>query len=578
MAAIGNLLVNITGSIKGLQRSLDQATGAIQKAGSRWGNIMETAVGVAVGGAIVNTVSAIGDGLFDAASAGFEFNNQIEQTTAQLNAFTKDGAKTAEILAMIQERAAKTPFEFQEMASAAAALIPSANQAGVGLENLIEQAEILAASNPAQGLEGAAFALKEAVSGDFTSIIERFNLPRKFINDLKAQGVPALEIVKQAMQSLGLDTSLVSNLAETATGRWSTLKDTFVTLAGQVTQPIFNAFSGALGQLNQYLMDNQPLLTTFAQNLATGVQMAIDWFVNTGIPALQSAFTWITGTAIPTLMLWNEAYVMPALDWLINVGLPTLLVTATTFYSWLTSSGIPGIMAWGAAIGETLTPYLMDLQALLTAFVAAVLPPLQQAWQAIVTVWNAEVGPALADLWASLNELFVALGLGTGKTNFWQIALGALKVVLMLVVLGVQSLTPLIQALGAVIAFGTNNVKFAVDMFKNFVTGLNTTYNAVTRLIAKIQEMASELADMVIPDWLTPGSPTPFELGIRGIASAIDQLPPINLSPQATLAGAGAGAAGGTITINFNGGGPQNAQQAREMGFAVVEAMKSRGL
>jgi hypothetical protein len=105
----------------------------------------------------------------------------MEQVSAQLMAFTKDGAATAAILDMIKTRAASTPFAFEDMATAATALLPASKAAGVGLEELIAQAEILAASNPAEGLEGAAFALKEAAGGDFASAIERFNLPRQYI-------------------------------------------------------------------------------------------------------------------------------------------------------------------------------------------------------------------------------------------------------------------------------------------------------------------------------------------------------------------------------------------------------------
>lgn len=214
--------------------------------------------------AALGGLAALGAGLAATATAGFSLNNSMEQATAKINAFTKDGAVTADILEMVQERAAKTPFAFNEMANAAAGLIPAANQAGQSLESLIQDAEILAASNPAEGLEGAAFALREAVSGDFTSIIERFNLPRSYINQLKDEGVPALEIVRKAMQEMGYDTELVSNLANTAQGRWSTFTDTLQNLASKITQPIFDRASSGLGTLNNLFDQNAPKLEAFA--------------------------------------------------------------------------------------------------------------------------------------------------------------------------------------------------------------------------------------------------------------------------------------------------------------------------
>lgn len=41
--------------------------------------------------------------------------------------------------------------------------------------------------NPAEGLEGAAFSLKELMSGDYTSIVERFNMSRGLVRDSKAR-------------------------------------------------------------------------------------------------------------------------------------------------------------------------------------------------------------------------------------------------------------------------------------------------------------------------------------------------------------------------------------------------------
>jgi hypothetical protein len=243
----------------------DKASGVLGKVGGALGGIARFGAGagvVALGG--------IGAGLGFAAKAGLDFNNSMELTRARLDAFTKDGAKTAELLEMIRTRAAATPFAFGEMSNAAAGLLPAAKQANIGLETLIEKAEILAASNPEQGLEGAAFALREALSGDFTSIIERFNLPRKYINDLRKQGVPDLEIVSQAMQQMGLDTDLVTGLAETATGRWSTFTDTLTGFAGQMTQPIFDTFSAGLGDVNEKLTLIAPSLQDGLAALMSG--------------------------------------------------------------------------------------------------------------------------------------------------------------------------------------------------------------------------------------------------------------------------------------------------------------------
>ena len=278
----------ITGSLGGLGQAGDTAARGL-------GKVAQFAGGVAIAGieGLVAGIGAVG-------TAGFLMNNQMEQASATINAFTKDTDETARILAMVEERAKKTPFAFNEMATAAAGLIPAANQAGVELESLIQDAEILAAANPAEGLEGAAFALREAVSGDFTSIIERFNLPRSYINQLKEEGVPALEIVRKAMAEMGYDTDLVSALANTAQGRWSTFKDTLQSLAATATAPFFDRLSTALGELNAKLEENGPAMEQFAENFGTQALARVDQFtisiedykgrINTAFAELGAAF------------------------------------------------------------------------------------------------------------------------------------------------------------------------------------------------------------------------------------------------------------------------------------------------
>jgi hypothetical protein len=60
-------------------------------------------------------------------------------------------------------------------------------------------------------------------------------------------------------------------------------------------------------------------------------------------------------------------------------------------------------------------------------------------------------------------------------------------------------------------------LNFATSVFQGVINWINNTITAVKNLIAA-------LADIVLPDELQPGSPTPFEIGIRGITSAINEL------------------------------------------------------
>jgi len=297
----------IKGSDRGARSAIDGVRGAMDDMRGSAFSVAD-AMEVALGGALVRVgefgLSALGGAFRATIGEGLGFNNSMEQVTAQLNAFTKDGEASAEILEMIRERAAKTPFAFEEMARATAGLIPSANAAGMALEDIVAEAEILAASNPAEGLEGAAFALREAVSGDFTSIIERFNLPRQYINQLKEEGVPNIEIVQRAMREMGYDVDLVSNLSETASGRWSTFKDTLSGLAGTAMAPIFDRLSAGLGEITEYLAreDVAQRIEEIAAAVGERLGQAFDWLANTAVPMAITVFNVLKDDVLPVVM------------------------------------------------------------------------------------------------------------------------------------------------------------------------------------------------------------------------------------------------------------------------------------
>lgn len=278
----------------------DQASGVFDSIGR--------SLEFALGGAILKLgelgIRGIGAAFRGTVGEGLAFNSSMEQVTAQLNAFTKDSEASAAILEMIRKRAASTPFAFEEMSRATAGLMPVARSSGAALEDLVAQAEILAASNPAQGLEGAAFSLREAAGGDFTSIIERFNLSRQTLNRLKEEGVPALEAVTIAMEEMGYDSSLVTNLSETMEGRMGSLQDAIAGLKGQIMAPIFDRLSAGLGQVTEFLSreDVAQRMSEIADAVGQKLAQAFDWLANTAIPAAITVFNYLKDNVLPAVM------------------------------------------------------------------------------------------------------------------------------------------------------------------------------------------------------------------------------------------------------------------------------------
>ncbi|MGW6120435.1 hypothetical protein ACWFRF_15440 [Nocardia sp. NPDC055165] len=186
------------------------------------------------------------------AAIGIKFNSSVEAAETKMMAFMKDNERVAKTLAWVKDEASATQFAFAEMAEAAANLTPVAKSSGKSLEDLVRQAELLASLNPAEGLTGATFALREALSGDWVSIVERFNLPRLRINELKAQGVPAMEIITKTLNEMGIDMSLVAKQGQTTAARFDQVKDKLTMMAGAATKPIFTRISSELDVIGRY--------------------------------------------------------------------------------------------------------------------------------------------------------------------------------------------------------------------------------------------------------------------------------------------------------------------------------------
>jgi hypothetical protein len=108
--------------------------------------------------------------------------------------------------------------------------------------------------------------------------------------------------------------------------------------------------------------------------------------------------------------------------------------------------------------------------------------------------------------------------------------------------------------------------------------------------------MSNKIGDLIdkaksLPDWLIPGSPTPFETGLRGIGSAVRSMPnlgqALNVSGPSTgsglaggggLALTGGSAGGGGITIGAITINAGTYEGGREAGRGFVDELTRRGL
>lgn len=185
------------------QTQKQQAAATAAQAGGIRGRDVLGAVGGAIGGpvgalagSIANPAALIGVAAGGVASAG-------QQASAQALEFRR-AEQDLRILAGTQGRyntllreARQNQILFggaiTDNLDPLQQLIFISNRTGASLEQLNESARLLGATNTKEGIGGAGFAIGEFLSGDTTSIVERFNLPRQAINDLKNAEISTAE-------------------------------------------------------------------------------------------------------------------------------------------------------------------------------------------------------------------------------------------------------------------------------------------------------------------------------------------------------------------------------------------------
>ena len=184
-------------------------------------------------------------------------------------------------------------------------------------------------------------------------------------------------------------------------------------------------------------------------------------------------------------------------------------------------------------VGTQLLPMLTEMLTRFTSFAREVLPQvvtwvgekLVPALLAFAEFVNTTVLPALSTMggWIS-GTLIPAL-----QTMWTWFSVHLLPVIT--AVADVVSAV-LVKAFEALSGIWQNVIQPALEGLYEWFDKLLAPIDGVAGAIEKVKDWLGELADKIrnlkLPSWMTPGSPTPWEKGLRGVAKALDK----ELSPQ----------------------------------------------
>jgi hypothetical protein len=205
-----------------------------------------------------------------------------------------------------------------------------------------------------------------------------------------------------------------------------------------------------------------------------------------------------------------------------------------------------------APVGEIIASGLTD-------FIEGAIPIVQE----FAASFSENLGPATMVINDALTRMGQALGITNEKVTGMDVILSILKGTLDAIVIGVQATAVVMSLLADSVEWVTQTINEGVAGWQKFGDSLGA------------------LKDKA-PDWIIPGSPTPFERGIRGITSAMKALPDmdgaLSLSGGTPIASAAGGA---SSTINIDMGGQSLSFSNDDQGInqamiAIVQMLRSQ--
>jgi phage-related protein len=411
-----------------------------------------------------------------------------------------------------------------------------------------------------------------------------------------ALGTAFLPILNQVLGVLGDLAStygpMVTEWAQMA-GEW--LGEKLPIAMAALTNFWYSSLQPALQNLAVWLGENIPVaiaaLSTFWYGtLQPMLQAFAEQVLAQLIPGLKQLGVWIQDLAAAVLPLLAQAWAWVQDN--MNIVLPILGAIGAAIV--LLNAPIVAIIA---AVVLLATAWANNWGGIQEKF-AAVKAVLMAGVQALTAIWQNTLLPALQTVWAFVNTNVIpilralanlaraVLGVAiTALAGLWQNVLQpALAAVWAFIS---EKVIPIFKSIASVIGSVLKPVLTALmPQLASIKGGFDGISSIVQSVINWINNLASSISSMSLPDWLTPGSPTPFEMGLRGIAAAMSDVAAI---AGPSLGGLGAGGApvmggmgmGGPIAITVNIGSVTegNAYNAgQQAGRGIVEELRRQGV
>lgn len=239
------------------------------------------ALGAAIGG--VKAAKGIFDKTIGAAA-------QMELSNIQIKAMFRDDGKASKYVKDMESFAANSPvMNSQDIFSNSKSFI-ALSKSNDELTKMWKLSEKLVAMDPRQGVEGAVLALRELFSGDSVSLVDRFELDRKTLNQIKNLPLnKQLDQLDKYFNKLGFTADYINEIGGATTSLWTQIQEKMALMWRDMGNPALKRIRDFLTKVN----------TQMANGSTSGVSAwggkVLDGLAATFIKASTSVGNWIQG-------------------------------------------------------------------------------------------------------------------------------------------------------------------------------------------------------------------------------------------------------------------------------------------
>jgi TP901 family phage tail tape measure protein len=318
--------------------------------------------------------------------------------------------------------------------------------------------------------------------------------------------IPAAIAAITAMAPLMLTFLAVAAVIAGLAWAW---QNNFLGMRDIITQFWTNTVQPALQALWAWLQINIPIALAYLANLWQTVLL----------PAIQAVWAWMESSLFPTLQtVWN---------WLAT----NIPLAIQTFLTWWNGVLLPALQVVWTWIQTYLVPLFLAIANLFSVIMTL-------AVQTFLGFWNGQLLPAFQAVWEFIQSSVVPV-----FKELWSW---------------------LAEKLKPVIVWASNFLGYT------FVNSLKSLESMIRSVIQWIERLAEKLASLVVPDVMQPGSPTPFEIGLRGVGDAVREVTSALAPMQVNLDRAGRAAAGGQSSSPTPAANVTNVSNVFNMGGQAI--------